>query len=313
MAQWFLQKQIDEISAEIRALRTSVYNVDGAIDEGNPLAVKAADLEKKLDNLQQLLQSGDAKVQLTGQNVVSVQSSTDLSRAAIGAVVHTVKAVSRRGIEEGFAPSGSAIPALATEQVISVSGAGYIHWVQFQTGFASEGLYTGVDVNGSNIAFASSFRQLIDAQGGTPIVGPEGRIGNNYITLHDADDNRYGYAFDASSHPLRFTTGLAVRVVNNTAESKDVATVALYAVLSSERHMFSVRDGDYDAAHIHQLVAHACNLDMDDVTVSVAYQQLSEGTMPRMCVDVFLRGNPPELARGVIADVLAGAGIIITE
>lgn len=66
MAQWFLQKQIDEISAEIRALRASVYNVDGAIDESNPLAVKAKALETKLDDLQLLLQSGDQKVQLSG-------------------------------------------------------------------------------------------------------------------------------------------------------------------------------------------------------------------------------------------------------
>lgn len=69
MAQWFLQKQIDEISAEIRALRTSVYNVDGAIDESNPLAVKAKALETKLDGLQQLLQNGGAKVQLSGTTV----------------------------------------------------------------------------------------------------------------------------------------------------------------------------------------------------------------------------------------------------
>lgn len=69
MAQWFLQKQIDEISAEIRALRASVYNVDGAIDESNPLAVKAKALETKLDDLQLLLQSGDAKVQLSGTTV----------------------------------------------------------------------------------------------------------------------------------------------------------------------------------------------------------------------------------------------------
>jgi len=69
VAQWFLQKQIDEISAEIRALRASVYNVDGAIDESNPLAVKAKALETKLDDLQLLLQSGDAKVQLSGTTV----------------------------------------------------------------------------------------------------------------------------------------------------------------------------------------------------------------------------------------------------
>lgn len=109
MAQWFLQKQIDEISAEIRALRASVYNVDGAIDESNPLAVKAKALETKLDDLQLLLQSGDAKVQLSSDNRLPVEVAGEVGITG-GAASNLQIIADNQGRLYGRTASGSWLP-----------------------------------------------------------------------------------------------------------------------------------------------------------------------------------------------------------